>query len=115
LFWLSLLPFTTGWMGENEFKRWPTVFYGINLLSCAVAYYALQSRLVRLEGRDSMLARAIGADLKGKISPLLYLVGIATAWLSFSWIAIIFFAGTAAMWLIPDQRIERLLDESSTP
>jgi uncharacterized membrane protein len=109
LFWLSLLPFTTGWMGENEFDRWPTVLYGVNLLSCAVAYYVLQSRLVRLQGPDSLLARAIGMDLKGKISPLLYMIGIATAWFSLPWLGITFFAGTAAMWLIPDRRIERLV------
>ncbi len=109
LFWLSLLPFTTGWMGENHFGQWPTVLYGINLLCCALAYFLLERRIIAAEGKDSTLARAVGTDLKGKISPLLYLLGIASAWLVAPWVGIAFFAATAAMWLIPDRRIERVL------
>lgn len=106
LFWLSLLPFTTGWMGENHFARWPMVLYGLNLLLCAVAYYVLQSSLVRLHGPDSLLARAIGRDAKGKVSPLLYALGIAAAWLISPWAGLAFFVGVALMWLVPDRRIE---------
>jgi uncharacterized membrane protein len=109
LFWLSLLPFTTGWMGENEFGRWPTVLYGINLLACAIAYYLLQGRLLHLQGRDGTLARAVGSDLKGKLSPLIYIAGIAVAWFALTPLAMAFFAGAALMWLVPDRRIERVL------
>jgi uncharacterized membrane protein len=111
LFWLSLLPFTTGWMGENHFDRWPTIFYGGNLLCCALAYFVLERRIIAGEGKDGMLARAVGVDLKGKLSPLLYLLGIAGAWLIAPWVGMLFYAGTAAMWLIPDRRIERVMVE----
>lgn len=107
LFWLSLLPFTTGWMGENHFGRLPTVLYGLNLLCCAVAYLILQRCIIAIEGSESLLARAIGSDVKGKISPLLYFLGLGGAWFIDPWIGIVFFAGTAAMWLVPDSRIER--------
>src|SRR5881628_131564 len=80
LFWLSLIPFTTGWMGENHFERWPTVLYGLNLLACALAYYALQTVLIRHHGRDSLLNRALAGDFKGKSSPAFYIAGIAAAW-----------------------------------
>src|SRR5574340_350770 len=80
LFWLSLLPFTTGWMGENHFERWPTVLYGVNLLCCAIAYVILQTRILRCQGHDSLLARALGNDVKGKLSPVLYVAGIVVAW-----------------------------------
>src|SRR5882757_3672196 len=76
LFWLSLLPFTTGWMGENHFARWPTFVYGLNLMACALAYNVLQTCLVRLHGRRSLLVKAIGRDIKGKSSPLFYVLGI---------------------------------------
>lgn len=109
LFWLSLLPFTTGWMGENDFGRWPTILYGINLLCAALAYLVLERCIIALGGKNSLLARAIGLDLKGKASPLLYLFGIGSAWLIAPWVGIALFAGTAALWLIPDRRIERAL------
>ena len=109
LFWLSLLPFTTGWMGENHFARWPTVLYGVNLLLCALAYFVLQGCLVRLHGPASLLVRAIGRDAKGKTSPLLYIAGIAGAWLAGPWLGLVFFVGTALMWLVPDRRIERVI------
>lgn len=109
LFWLSLLPFTTGWMGENHFSRWPTMFYGVNLLCCAIAYFMLERSMIAVQGPDGVLARAVGMDVKGKISPLLYLLGIGSVWLIAPWAGIAFFAGTAAMWLVPDRRIERML------
>ena len=111
LFWLSLLPFTTGWMGENHFQRWPTVLYGVNLLLCALAYTVLQTCLIRHHGRDSPLAKAISTDLKGKASPLLYVGGIVTAWTLSAWGGIVFFVIVALMWLLPDRRIERMIAE----
>jgi uncharacterized membrane protein len=113
LFWLSLLPFATGWMGENHFERWPTVTYGINLLMCALAYSVLQWCLIRHEGRDSALARAIARDFKGKASPALYIAGILCAWLTYAWIGIAFFVTVALMWLVPDRRLERNRSASS--
>src|SRR3954467_15463916 len=79
LFWLSLLPFTTGWMGGNHFEQWPTVLYGVNLLCCAIAYLILQIRIIRCQGESSLLSKALGGDLKGKISPLFYVCGIVAA------------------------------------
>jgi uncharacterized membrane protein len=107
LFWLSLLPLTTGWMGENHFERWPTIAYGFNLLLCALAYWLLEACLIRHEGRDSALARAITRGMKEKISPLLYVAGIAAAWAIAAWIGVAFFAAVALIWLIPDRRLER--------
>jgi uncharacterized membrane protein len=109
LFWLSLLPFATGWMGENHFERAPTVLYGVNLLLCALAWSILQTCLIRHDGRDSLLAKAISTDLKGKLSPVLYVAGIATAWLLAAWMGIVFYVIVALMWLVPDRRIERLI------
>jgi uncharacterized membrane protein len=111
LFWLSLLPFTTGWMGENHFGRWPTLLYGANLLAAAVAYYVLQGRLLRLQGPESVLAHAVGLDFKGKFSPLLYLSGIVAAWFGLSWFSLLFYGAAALMWLVPDRRIERELKQ----
>jgi len=109
LFWLSLLPFTTGWMGENHFERWPTVLYGFNLLCCALAWYVLQARIIRCQGRDSRIARALGRDLKGKLSPLFYLAGIALAWLGEPPAGVALFVFVALMWLVPDRRFERAI------
>lgn len=109
LFWLSLLPFTTGWMGENNFARWPTMLYGLNLLACAAAYFILQGVLIRRHGADSLLARAVGRDLKGKASLLLYLVGLAVTWLVVPWAGIACFTLVAALWLVPDRRVEQAL------
>ena len=113
LFWLSLLPFTTGWMGENHFERWPTVLYGLNLLCCAIAYYALQVRIIRCQGEASPLAKAIGRDLKGKISPVLYVCGIVAAWTISARIGVAFFVFVALMWLVPDRRLERAITRRS--
>ena len=109
LFWLSLLPFTTGWMGENHFERWPTVLYGLNLLLCATAYYLLQTSIIRHQGPECLLAKAVSRDLKGKASPLMYVAGIVTAWVVPAWIGMAFFVFVALMWLVPDRRIERVL------
>jgi uncharacterized membrane protein len=106
LFWLSLFPFTTGWMGENGFASAPVASYGVVALLAAIAYYVLQRRIVADQGADSKLAAALGRDLKGKASPLFYMAGIALAY-PVRWIALAFYVVVALMWLIPDRRIER--------
>ena len=111
LFWLSLLPFTTGWMGENNFERWPTVVYGVNLLLCAIAFYFWQNCLIRQQSPDGPLTKALAKDLKGKLSPFLYLAGIIVAWTMSAWVGIAFFVFVALMWLVPDRRIERAIVE----
>jgi len=108
LFWLSLIPFTTGWMGENRFAPTPTALYGVVLLAAAIAYRVLQAAIVRHHGRDSTLARALGRDVKGRISPVLYLLAIGLSYAS-PWIAGALYVGVALMWLVPDKRIERTL------
>jgi uncharacterized membrane protein len=115
LFWLSLLPFTTGWMGENHFATGPTALYGADLLACALAYYVLERRIVAVQGADGPLASAIGRDLKGKLSPLFYLAGIAGAWLVAPWVGVAFFVAVAAIWVIPDRRIERAVGRAHEP
>jgi uncharacterized membrane protein len=110
LFWLSLLPFTTGWMGENHFALWPTTVYGVNLLACALAYTNLQVRLInRHGGRSSVLARAIGRDIKGLASLALYIAGIALTWLVAPWAGVTTFFVVGILWLIPDRRMERIV------
>ena len=109
LFWLSLLPFSTGWMGENHFARWPVMLYGVNLLLCAIAFYLFQTSLIRHHGDDSLLAKAVSTDFKGKASPLLYVAGIAAAWIFSPWIGLGFFVAVALLWLVPDRRMERAL------
>ncbi len=106
LFWLSLVPFTTAWMSEHRFPSTPTAVYGIVLLCAAIAYYILQTMLLRAEGEHSVLRRAVGSDFKGKISPLLYCVGIGFAFVS-RWVALAAYVGVALMWLVPDRRLER--------
>ncbi len=108
LFWLSLVPFVTGWMGENNFKSEPMALYGFILLMAAIAYYTLQRRIIKNHGSDSILARAIGRDLKGKISPVLYILAIGSSWIS-QWISGGIYVLVAFMWLIPDKRIERVI------
>ena len=105
LFWLSLIPFTTGWMGENHFDRLPTALYGLSLLMPAIAYYILQLALIRRQGRDGPLAHALGRDLKGKVSPVLYLTAIVFAFFV-PWISHAIYVFVALMWLVPDRRIE---------
>jgi uncharacterized membrane protein len=111
LFWLSLVPFVTGWMGENHFARAPTAVYGVVLLMAAIAYYILQGRILALEGRDSVLARALGTDWKGKVSPVLYVLAIAGAFAR-PWIAQAIYVLVALIWVVPDPRIERALAEA---
>ena len=108
LFWLSLFPFTTGWMGENHFTAFPTALYGVVLLMAAFAYLLLQQAIIRAQGKDSILQKAIGRDWKGKLSPVLYVVAIAVAFRS-SWLAQAILAIAALIWLIPDRRIEKRL------
>jgi uncharacterized membrane protein len=110
LFWLSLFPFTTAWMGENHLAAIPTAIYGFVLLMAAIAYYVLQRAIIAREGHESLLAQAIGKDWKGKLSPLLYLAAIPLAFVS-SWIASALYVFAALLWLIPDPRIERKLEE----
>jgi len=105
LFWLSLIPFATGWMGENHFAALPTALYGVALLMPAIAYYVLQSAIIALHGREGMLARAVGSDFKGNVSPVLYLTAIGLAFIA-PWAAQAIYVGVALMWLIPDRRIE---------
>src|SRR6476620_4912167 len=108
LFWLSLFPFTTGWMGENHFTAVPTALYGAVLLMAAIAYYLLQQAIIRAQGQDSILKKAIVRDWKGNLSPVLYIVAIV-ATLGTSWIAQAVFGIAALIWLIPDRRIEKRL------
>jgi uncharacterized membrane protein len=108
LFWLSLTPFVTAWMGENHFATWPVALYGGVLLCAAVAYYILSQTLIALHGRDSVLASAVGRDSKGRISALIYAVAIPLAMLS-SWVALALYVLVAVMWLVPDRRIEKTL------
>jgi uncharacterized membrane protein len=105
LFWLSLFPFATGWMGENHFEPVPSAAYGIVLLMAAVSYAVLQHSIIRHQGHDSLLARAVGRDVKGKLSPLLYLAGIAASYFLPA-LGMTLYVAVALMWLVPDQRIE---------
>src|SRR5262245_50185954 len=108
LFWLSLFPFTTGWMGENHFTAAPTALYGLVLLMAAIAYLLLQEAIIRPQGHESILKKAVGRDWKGRLSPLLYVLAIVTA-LHFAWFAQAILAIAALIWLIPDRRIEKRL------
>ena len=108
LFWLSLFPFATAWIGETHVAPAPTALYGIVLLSAAVAYYILQSAILAREGRNSVLGLALGGDWKGKLSPVIYLAAIPLAFVN-PWIANGLYAAVALLWLIPDRRIERAL------
>ncbi|MDZ8225753.1 MULTISPECIES: TMEM175 family protein [unclassified Nostoc] len=108
LFWLSLIPFVTGWMGENSFAAMPVALYGVVLLLSSIAYFILTRTLVSYHGSDSTLAIAVGRDFKGKISMMLYAVAIPLAFVS-SWLACILYVLVAVMWLIPDRRIENTI------
>ncbi len=110
LFWLSLVPFATAWMGENHFAKLPTAVYGVALLMPAVAYSLLQKAILRREGQGSTLAKALGRDIKGKISPVLYGTAIVLSFVD-PLIAGAIYVAVAVMWLIPDRRIERALAE----
>jgi TMEM175 potassium channel family protein len=118
LFWLSLIPFVTAWLGENHFASTPAACYGIVLLIAALAYYGLQRAIIRDQGGGSLVATAVGRDLKGKLSPLLYAAGIGLSFVS-RWPAVAIYAGVALIWLVPDRRLERTItghpDASQAP
>jgi len=110
LFWLSLFPFATGWMGENHLAALPTAAYGFVLLMAAAAYKILQQTIIAHQGSDSLLGKAVGGDWKGNLSPMLYLAAIPLAFVNV-WIANGLFVFVALLWLVPDRRIERVLDK----
>jgi uncharacterized membrane protein len=111
LFWLSLIPAATAWLGDNFPAPVPTAVYGVSLLMPAIAYVLLQSAIVHKQGKHSVLAAAVGKDLKGKISPLLYIAGIGMAFVSPP-VSVALYVLVAAIWLVPDRRIERVIGES---
>ena len=111
LFWLSLVPFASGWMGENNFTKWPVIIYGIPLAMAGIAYYILAHALIKLHGKNSTLGRAVGKDRKGIISVIIYVVAIAIAFYN-PYMSLFLYATVAAIWLIPDTRIEKkIVDE----
>jgi uncharacterized membrane protein len=114
LFWLSLMPFVTGWMGENHFAPLPTAVYGMDLLACGAAYYVLQGRIIATQGEDSVLKRAVGRDFKGKAALLFYVVAVGLAFVTPAAAGAIY-AAVALMWLVPDQRVERALIQREAP
>ena len=108
LFWLSLFPFGTEWMGENNFSRWPVILYGVILLLAAIAYFMLAKSLVSLHGKESVISAALGRDFKGKFSVAIYLAAIPASFLN-RWIGLALYVLVAVMWLVPDRRVERTL------
>ena len=108
LFWLSLVPFATAWMGENHFSATPTAIYGVVLLMAAIAYWILEQRIILSQGRDSILKKAVGRDWKGNGSPLLYALAIGLAWW-WPWVSIGIYVLVAFIWIVPDRRIEKIL------
>jgi uncharacterized membrane protein len=113
LFWLSLVPFITGWMGENHFAPVPSALYGVVLLMAAIAYYILQQLIIASQGPDSVLKRAVGGDWKGKLSPVIYAIAIPMAFRS-RWISLGLYVLVALIWLVPDRRIEQALADKET-
>jgi uncharacterized membrane protein len=111
LFWLSLIPFATGWMGENHFAILPVAIYGFILLCCGVAYWLMTLVIIAQQGNGSLLAKAVGKDIKGKLSVVLYAFGMGLSFVS-PWLAIAVYATVAAMWLIPDRRISSVLGDA---
>jgi uncharacterized membrane protein len=114
MFWLSLVPFATAWMGENHFAPTPTALYGLSLLMPAIAWVLMQRVIIRTQGEDSALRRALGRDRKGKFSPLLYLAGIGLAYVD-TRLSGLAYAAVALLWLVPDRRIEALLKRDVEP
>ena len=113
LFWLSLIPFTTGWMGENHFAKLPAAAYGVVLLMSAIAYLILQKRIIASQGNDSLLKKAVGSDWKGKLSAVLNVAAILLAFLS-PWLSMAIYILVAFIWVVPDKRIERILAGEKT-
>ena len=114
LFWLSLVPFVSGWLGENHFAAWPIAMYGVVLLMNGVAYFILVQALIKLHGKDSFLAQAIGKDWKGKLSVVVYAIAIALTCI-LPWLSLALYIAVALVWLVPDTRIERKISESERP
>ena len=114
LFWLSTVPFATAWMGENDFASVPTALYGVALLMSAIAWYILQTAIIRQQGSNSPLQAVIGRDIKGKISPFIYSAGIAMAFVSTTVSGLCYFSA-ALMWLIPDRRVESTFRRNGSP
>jgi uncharacterized membrane protein len=114
LFWLSLIPFTTAWLGENHFAATPAAAYGLVLLAAALAFFALERLIIRNQGPGSLVGAAVGRDVKGKISPILYALGIGLSFVN-RWLAMAVFAGVALMWLVPDRRLERTIAGRAEP
>ncbi len=114
LFWLSLFPFTTAWMGENHFGAVPTAVYGAVLLMAAIAYWVLQQIIIRSQGSESLLKKAVGGDWKGKLSPVCYLLAIVAAFHA-QWISQALYVLVALIWLVPDRRIERVVAATERP
>ena len=112
LFWLSLFPFATAWIGENHLAATPVALYGFVLFMAAAAYKILQQVIIRRQGPGSLLAKAVGGDWKGKLSPLTYLAAIPLAFVNV-WIATILYVAVALLWLVPDRRIERVLEKEN--
>lgn len=110
LFWLSLLPFASGWMGENHFAQWPTALFGVILLMAGVAYYILSNCLVSLHGEESTLGKAVGNDVKGKISVVIYVFAIGLTFFN-KWVGLGLYGLVAFIWILPDKRIEKKLKE----
>ncbi len=108
LFWLSLVPFATGWMGENQFAKTTMTLYGVILLMAGLAYWILQNLIIASQGENSILKKAVGSDWKGKSSPILYIIGISLSFYD-EWLSGAVYVFVALMWLIPDRRIERLM------
>jgi uncharacterized membrane protein len=113
LFWLSLYPFTTRWMDETDVARVPVLVYGINLLAAAIAYFILQQVIIAVEGPDSRLKKAVGRDAKGKLSPVVYLAGIGSTFIT-PWLGVALFAVVAVIWLVPDRRVETFVAQGGT-
>ncbi len=110
LFWLSIVPFVTSWMGQHHDSAWPVAMYGVVLMMAGTAYYILTQALIALHGRESAIAKALGNDFKGKLSVVIYLLAIGLAFVE-AWLALALYAGVAALWIVPDRRIERVLKE----
>jgi uncharacterized membrane protein len=108
LFWLSLMPFATGWMGENHFAALPSAVYGLVLLMAAISYLILERTIIACDGPDSLLAKAVGADWKGKLSPFVYLTAIVSTFFV-QWLAQVLYVLAALVWFVPDRRIERAM------
>lgn len=113
LFWLSLLPFATAWMGENHYASAPSAFYGVVLFMAAIAYLMLQYLIIASQGADSLLKKAVGGDFKGKLSPFLYLIAIAISYWA-QWISQGLYILVALIWLVPDRRIEKAIGNKDT-